>query len=104
MIEDPEANTSGWGLPVQLKSSTDWVPRRFPTLLSFILNFVSRFGRLALLLAGSTAARTAAELKLEHAVISPDGPNRIATVVNGVSPGAVLTGTRWDKHISSCTE
>ncbi|KAF9233715.1 laccase [Melanogaster broomeanus] len=60
------------------------------------MNFVRKIGPLALLLAGCTTATTVAELKLENAVVSPDGFNRSAIVVNGISPGTVLTGTKGE--------
>ncbi|KAF9236090.1 laccase lcc6 [Melanogaster broomeanus] len=60
------------------------------------MNFVRKTGHLALLLAGCTAAITIAELNLENTVISPDGFNRSAIVVNGISPGTVLTGTKGE--------
>ncbi|KAF9237141.1 laccase lcc6 [Melanogaster broomeanus] len=61
------------------------------------MNFVRRIGHLALLLAGCTAATTVAELKIENAVISPDGFDRNAVVINGISPGTVLTATKGER-------
>ncbi|KAF9237146.1 laccase B [Melanogaster broomeanus] len=63
----------------------------------FLMNFVRRIGHLTLLLAGCTAATTVAELKIENAVISPDGFGRNSIVVNGISPGMVLTATKGER-------
>ncbi|KAF9233718.1 laccase [Melanogaster broomeanus] len=60
------------------------------------MNLVRRVGHLALLLAGSAAATTVAKLELENAVISPDGFSRNAIVVNGITPGTVLTSTKGE--------
>ncbi|KAF9236088.1 laccase [Melanogaster broomeanus] len=60
------------------------------------MKFVRSFGYFALLLAGCTVAKTVVQLDLENAVVSPDGFSRSAIVVNGISPGTVLTGTKGE--------
>ncbi|KAF9237144.1 yellow laccase [Melanogaster broomeanus] len=60
------------------------------------MNFVRRICHLTLLLVGCTAATTVAELNIENAVISPDGFEKNAIVVNGISPGIVLTATKGE--------
>ncbi|KIJ65385.1 multicopper oxidase [Hydnomerulius pinastri MD-312] len=60
------------------------------------MRVVRRFGHFALLIAGCVVARTVTELNIENAVVSPDGYNRSAIVVNGALPGTVITGTKGE--------
>ncbi|KIK90498.1 laccase [Paxillus rubicundulus Ve08.2h10] len=60
------------------------------------MNSFYRITLFALSLVACAAAKTVAELDISNAVVSPDGFSRSAIVVNGVTPGSLLTGTKGE--------
>ncbi|KAH7891006.1 laccase [Phlebopus sp. FC_14] len=58
--------------------------------------FVRKLGAVVLLLAGCVSAAVVTELDLTNAIVSPDGFNKSAIVVNGLLPGTVITGNKGD--------